>query len=437
MSPGRFPFISTPVVFLLLLFIILPHHCTAYVRPITSHRQRVHQPPNVLSSSSRRRRRRRPGPMITAAKSVAKDCRPGDRSYAPRSAFGANTEVGTCDVMLRLDELIAEQKRDRQKIRRSFAIFGSPDWGTAVFRISIVVAAYVGYPFLAELLSILPTTDVNQTPAVSNFFGVVSIVFGTLIAATVSDASSRLALLRSLAVDEVTLMLPLVKRLRAESAVCDSRGDADGRALIYDCFTLLMGHTSVLIAGTRDEELQGIASGKDALLRLVERLQPAVTTSRRLGDGGASAAGTADFSFAMAATERIIETRGKRVSLENAGIPELQLGALKVITVSLLLVFAYLSLDRSVYNLTDPQQAPLGAAFALSSSFEQRALFAYLVGSLTLLNNLVEDLSRPFEGQLTLCSTTLVATLVQERRVMAKYLGVPIDTGVGYYGYDE
>ena len=69
-------------------------------------------------------------------------------------------------------------------------------------------------------------------------------------------------------------MLPLVKRLRAESAVCDSRGDADGRALIYDCFTLLMGHTSVLIAGTRDEELQGIASGKDALLRLVERLQP-------------------------------------------------------------------------------------------------------------------------------------------------------------------
>jgi hypothetical protein len=48
------------------------------------------------------------------------------------------------------------------------------------------------------------------------FFSLVSIVFGTLTAATVSQAADRLDKLRAAAVREVTLFLPLVKRLEVE-----------------------------------------------------------------------------------------------------------------------------------------------------------------------------------------------------------------------------
>ena len=68
--------------------------------------------------------------------------------------------------------------------------------------------------------------DGRESNASRSTFGVVSIVFGTLIAATVSDASSRLAASPSPWMS--TLMLPLVKRLRAESAVCDGRGRPAG-----------------------------------------------------------------------------------------------------------------------------------------------------------------------------------------------------------------
>ena len=45
------------------------------------------------------------------------------------------------------------------------------------------------------------------------FFSLMSIVFGTLTASTISDATARLAALRAAAVEECTLMLPLIKRL--------------------------------------------------------------------------------------------------------------------------------------------------------------------------------------------------------------------------------
>jgi hypothetical protein len=66
------------------------------------------------------------------------------------------------------------------------------------------------------------------------FFSLMSIVFGTLTASTISDATARLAALRAAAVEECTLMLPLIKRLEV-ILVLDSdapeRGDDVFRAV--------------------------------------------------------------------------------------------------------------------------------------------------------------------------------------------------------------
>lgn len=179
-----------------------------------------------------------------------------------------------------------------------------------------------------------------------------SIIFGTLTAATVSDASSRLALLRSLAVDEVTLMLPLTRRLIIEakheassssSYISPSSPPSKRVALLNDALRLLWDHTTMLIRGSREEELLSIANGDDALLNCVELMHPAVVVDEEgRGDEGGGPGGR-DLSFAMDGLNDIIKARGRRLSLENAGIPDLQLASLRTLKFTLLLVFAYLS----------------------------------------------------------------------------------------------
>lgn len=395
-----------------------------------------------IAASSVKKRPLGPSRLGVAVRSST-DSVADSRCYAPVRAFCADVK-GECDVMVRLDEVINE---DKQLNRKTF------DWYSSFYRIGIVIFGYVFYPIVALMLSILPEeTGLSQSG--NYFFALVSIVFGTLTAATVSDASSRLALLRSIAVDEVTLMLPLVKRIQIEADILRERGmqtridgqtspDDPKKTMAYlgdsdrtgytsndmasffdDSFRLLWGHTSMLISGSRVQELQSIANGQDYLLRFIELLHRSQSDDR-------FDVPKRDFTFAMNTAEKIVELRGRRLSLENAGISDLQLGALKTISVSLLAVFCYLSLDRTIFDLYHVDEAPLLAAFALDSAFGERLLFAYLVGALALLNNLTSDLNRPFNGELTMESATLVATLVQERRTMASHLDISIDSGLG------
>ena len=96
-----------------------------------------------------------------------------DRSYAPVRAFCADTDDDddNCEVMVRLDEVMEEQKQRRKGLGRT------PDWSTAAYRVGIVVTSYLAYPILAEILSLLPEGDLlgfgNYGSA---FFSLVSIV---------------------------------------------------------------------------------------------------------------------------------------------------------------------------------------------------------------------------------------------------------------------
>jgi len=136
------------------------------------------------------------------------------------------------------------------------------------------------------------------------FFSLVSIVFGTLTAATVSQAADRLDKLRAAAVREVTLFLPLVKRLEVElsstygntgqlnadkslmaattAAVVASASDdsqmaavsADERhSVLVALLRHLWAYTGILINGSRADELRAIAEGNDELILFIEVLE--------------------------------------------------------------------------------------------------------------------------------------------------------------------
>ena len=71
--------------------------------------------------------------------------------------------------------------------------------------------SYFAYPAFAAALGALPGPNSVEG---GYFFSFLSIVYGTLTAATISDATGRLAALRETIVEECSLMLPLLERLR-------------------------------------------------------------------------------------------------------------------------------------------------------------------------------------------------------------------------------
>jgi hypothetical protein len=119
-----------------------------------------------------------------------------------------------------------------------------------------------------------------------------------LTAATVSQAADRLDKLRAAAVREVSLFLPLVKRLEVEllpvSTVADLRlsdgpsiadavvtvpvaglssvavSDDERRAVLLLLLEQLWAHTGVLISGSRADELRAIAEGQDELIQFIQ-----------------------------------------------------------------------------------------------------------------------------------------------------------------------
>jgi hypothetical protein len=304
-------------------------------------------------------------------------------------------------------------------------------WNTTARRTLVIVGGYALYPAAVHLLSWLPLAKGQEG---EYFFDLISIVFGTLTASTVSDASARLNRLREVVIQEATALSSLLVSLEAKllskeqigqplAAPSDAPADPHaGRAgderqrhrerVFRECAGLLYDHSSTLISGTRAEELARIASREDALVRAL---------------GVAASAGHAA-DFAVPRIEEIIQTRACRISLENEknGVPQLQYSVMRVNIYAI--VFAFLYLTRSP---TDALGAPdllhlRGedlAGLLVGSAFGARALFAYLCGALSIFYNLAIDFNRPFDGAFTLESETITATLKQLRERVRLYNG--------------
>ena len=74
-------------------------------------------------------------------------------------------------------------------------------WTEWPFRIGSLGAFYLSYPLAWQAVSVLPPPNPTEG---GYFFSLMSIVFGTLTASTISDATARLAALRAAAVEECT-----------------------------------------------------------------------------------------------------------------------------------------------------------------------------------------------------------------------------------------
>lgn len=186
------------------------------------------------------------------------------RSYAARRTFRTNrTDLADPND---LTERLISAIRTEQERKASADVLGST-WTSFPARFALIGVAYCFYPFLGEFLSLFPYA--TGAPG-SNFFALVSIVFGTLTASTISRASFRLANLRTVTVEEVTLMLPLVKLLEKELSD-DSNKEGD-QELLNACLSELWGHTNMLIVASRKEELTTIADDTDAKDHLVNCL---------------------------------------------------------------------------------------------------------------------------------------------------------------------
>ncbi|KAH8092770.1 DUF4239-containing protein [Aureococcus anophagefferens] len=310
--------------------------------------------------------------------------------------------------------------------------FDAPEGDRSLSRTVSVVAAYLAYPAVVAVLSQIPPPNAveGRLPGQQKgdstslqrgyFFSLISIVFGTLTASTISDATSRLGALRGAAVEECTLMLPLVKTLEIVLLEDDAPG-APPRArrveVFEQCAEQLWLHSTDLIAGTRELELEAMASSVDNLGTLYATLRRAQLEWR--GDGAYDV-----LTSALETTERLMEARGVRLSLENSGIPPVQFSVLRALSVALVVAYTYLTLDRPM-----PVRVPhmLGAvtvdgALVFDASFGVHVLFAFIVGALVVFNALAVDFNSPFSGLYRLESNTVAASLKQLRATIRPYL---------------
>ena len=184
------------------------------------------------------------------------------------------------------------------------------DWQSNAFRGAAVAAAYVSYAPIASALAALPSPNAAEG---GYFFSLMSIVYGTLTASTISDSTTRLSNLRAAAVEEVT-SLPTVTR-RLESMLLGRHATLEMGRVFEDVAAGVLAHTDALIGGSTAEELASISDSRDPLLDVVAVLEDA---QHELG---------LDLGFALDGVERAIAARGKRLSLERSSIAPEQFAA--------------------------------------------------------------------------------------------------------------
>ena len=130
-----------------------------------------------------------------------------------------------------------------------------------------------------------------------------------------------------------------------------------------------------------------------------------------------------DLTFAIDATERVIQARGKRLSLESSSIPFVQFDILNALSVVLILAYAYLTQDKDL----SPHLLGFGydaaGHVACDPSFGVHVLFGFVCGALAVFNSLASDLNRPFHGDYKLESGTVIASIKQLRGGLAPHLG--------------
>ena len=321
----------------------------------------------------------KPGPVTVAAKSLR-----------VTRAFGLEGAV-------RMERMLAAKTKD--------ILSPMLDWQSNGFRSAVVAGAFVAYAPLADVLGSLPAPN----PAEGGyFFSLMSIVYGTLTASTISDSTTRLANLRAAAVEEVTMLPPLMRRLEGTLLGGQSRELGDEAARV-DAFRAaaegILAHTDALSSGSTAAELASISDARDPLLYTVDVLQAA---SLDLG---------VDLDFALAAVERVIDARGKRLNLERSSISPEQFSVLRGLSAALVAAFAYLTLDH-----VGVQPSILGFSLekGLDPSLGVHVLFSLVVGAVATFGNLAEDLNRPFTSS-KVESDTIDATLAQLRDGLLPY----------------
>lgn len=268
------------------------------------------------------------------------------------------------------------------------------DWQSNAFRGAAVAAAYVSYAPIASALAALPSPNAAEG---GYFFSLMSIVYGTLTASTISDSTTRLSNLRAAAVEEVT-SLPAVTR-RLESMLLGRHATLEMGRVFEDVAAGVLAHTDALIGGSTAEELASISDSRDPLLDVVAVLEDA---QHELG---------LDLGFALDGVERAIAARGKRLSLERSSIAPEQFAVLRGLAVALVGAYTYLTLD---HNGGTPSLLGFTLDGGLDASIGVHVLFSLVVGAVSVFGNLAEDLNRPFTAN-KLESDTVVASLKQLR----------------------
>ena len=283
-------------------------------------------------------------------------------------------------------------------------------WTEWPFRIGSLGAFYLSYPLAWQAVQALPPPNPTEG---GYFFSLMSIVFGTLTASTISDATARLAALRAAAVEECTLMLPLIKRLEV-ILVLDSDAPERGDDVFRAVARRLHAHSCDFVGGGRERELELIAEGHDAYSEVVQILQQA---NMHIGN----------LDFALDGCGRLMEARGVRLSLENSGIPDVQYSVLRTLSIALAIAYTYLTLDRGGEMV---QPHALGFVMTnneliFDASFGVHALFAVVASALVVFNSLAIDVNLPFSGVFRLESGTVAASLKNLRSATAPYLDEP------------
>jgi hypothetical protein len=270
-------------------------------------------------------------------------------------------------------------------------------WAGAPFRVSVLIAAYLFFPYLTMFLDEFVTMAPNELDEITSKFGPgISILYGTFVSLTLNILYNRQQSIQS-DVSTESALLSLIQRKILTIFRDDRESAIEGSQCVAD-------QIRTLVRGSRGMELMGVMYS-DPYGRILELIEDheykLLTQSNDLGAQGVVLGSARDV------LKDLVKTRAQRLSDEALALPPTHFFILSVLTALILLGYTI-----SILPTVDPMGKP---------SNESSILFAVLCAIYVVFFNFASDVNQPFQGVYQIRRSSTAAHLLQTKFLIANH----------------
>ena len=268
-------------------------------------------------------------------------------------------------------------------------------WAGAPFRLSVLIAAYLFFPYLTMFLDEFVTMPPNELDEITSKFGPgISILYGTFVSLTLNILYTRQQSIQN-DVSTESALLSLIQRKILTIFRDDRESVIEGSQCVAD-------QIRTLVRGSRGVELMGIMYS-DPYGRILELIEDheykLLTQSNDLGAQGVVLGSARDV------IKDLQKARATRLSDESLALPPTHFFVLSVLTGLILLGYSI-----SILPTVDPMGRP---------SNESSILFAVLCAVYVLF--FASDVNQPFQGVYQIRRSSTAAHLLQTKFLIANH----------------